>query len=243
MALVQQLQKNVDITINKARNQVGTNPDLAAQTIGDQINTVSAATEPTPEEKDVMLRRLEAVRTDIGQRKLVFEHRRQQLLADNAARQERQMANASMLRDETKIYDLFQRMDYLMAESRHNEAEKAAELANDIAKVAPFPDAAPIATASINWTRFEGAWNDILMVRTAREKGFVDSLFQVERSSVPTADDPPIVYPDSEWWKEMSKRRKEKYGSMDLKIPSPTEKKIAEALKAASRRSSSSRRR
>ena len=67
VAMVQQLQKNVDITINKARNQVGTNPDLAAQTIGDQINTVSAATEPTPEEKDVMLRRLEAVRTDIGQ--------------------------------------------------------------------------------------------------------------------------------------------------------------------------------
>ena len=154
-AMVQQLQKNVDIAINKARNQVATNPDLADQTVRQQIDDVRATNEPTPEEKDAMLRRLEAVRKDIGERKLEFEHRRQQMLADEAAKREREMALESMQRDERKISDLYQRMDYLMAESRHNEAEKAAELANDIAKKVPLPNAQPIATASINWTRFE----------------------------------------------------------------------------------------
>ena len=76
-----------------------------------------------------------------------------------------------------------------------------------------------------------GAYDDIMAVRVARQKGFVDALYQTERSHVPAADDPPIVYPDAEAWKELTARRKEKYGSTELSRRSPAEKKIEEALK------------
>jgi hypothetical protein len=44
-------------------------------------------------------------------------------------------------------------------------------------------------------------------------------------------DDPPIVYPDAETWKELTARRKERFGAMELSRTSPAEKKIQEALK------------
>ena len=47
----------------------------------------------------------------------------------------------------------------------------------------------------------------------------------------PFADDPPIVYPDAEVWKELTARRKEKYTATELSRRSPAEKKIEEALK------------
>src|SRR5208283_234882 len=68
-------------------------------------------------------------------------------------------------------------------------------------------------------------------VRVAKQKGFVDAMYQTEHSHVPTPDDPPIIYPDAEVWKEMTARRKEKYSSTELSRRSPTEKKIEEALK------------
>ena len=56
-------------------------------------------------------------------------------------------------------------------------------------------------------------------------------MYQIEKSHIPTADDPPIVYPDAEVWKELTARRKEKYSSTELSRRSPAEKKIEEALK------------
>ncbi len=76
-----------------------------------------------------------------------------------------------------------------------------------------------------------GAYDDIMAVRVAKQKGFVDAMSQTEKSHVPTADDPPIVYPDAEFWKDLTARRKEKYSSTDLSHRSPGRKKIEEALK------------
>ena len=231
-AFVEQLQKKVDIAINRARKEVDVNPEAATLIIQQQIDEVSAATEPSSEDKDRMLRRLEVEKKDIAQRKTVFELNRQRQNEDAASRREQEMENASLRQAQTKVQQLYDRMDYLMLEGRHSDAEKAASLANEISQRAPFPNNRPTEMVALNWPRFTGAFTDIMTVRTKSQRGFVDALFEVEKSHVPTPDEPPIVYPDSEWWKEMSKRRKEKYGSMDLKIPSPAEKAIEEALKA-----------
>ncbi len=50
-----------------------------------------------------------------------------------------------------------------------------------------------------------------MAVREARQKGVVDTLYQVELSHIPFPDNPPIVYPDAEWWQQMTIRRKEKW--------------------------------
>ena len=59
-----------------------------------------------------------------------------------------------------------------------------------------------------------------------------DTLYEVEKSSVPFPDDPPIVYPAAPIWEELSNRRKDRYGSMDLKATGEAEQRIEKALRS-----------
>ena len=52
----------------------------------------------------------------------------------------------------------------------------------------------------------------IMAVRIAQAKGFVDAMYQTEKSHIPFPDDPPLIYPDAEIWRELTARRKEIYG-------------------------------
>ena len=51
-------------------------------------------------------------------------------------------------------------------------------------------------------------------------------------SKVPFNDMQPIVYPDAERWKELTASRHERFGSKDMKVRGPAEKKIEAALKS-----------
>jgi hypothetical protein len=39
--------------------------------------------------------------------------------------------------------------------------------------------------------------------RAARDKGFVETMYQVERSAVPLPDKSPIRYPNAETWQRL----------------------------------------
>ena len=80
--------------------------------------------------------------------------------------------------------------------------------------------------------RMVGYYSNFMELRIARQKGVVDTLYQVEKSHIPFPDEPPIVYPDAEVWQQLTARRKEKYSSMDLAKKGTAEKKIDEALKS-----------
>ena len=36
--------------------------------------------------------------------------------------------------------------------------------------------------------------------RQLRQRGFVNALYEVERAAIPVPDEPPIGYPDPEFW-------------------------------------------
>ena len=69
------------------------------------------------------------------------------------------------------------------------------------------------------------------VTRAARWQNFFDTLYQVELSHVPFPDDPPIVYPAAPIWEELTNRRKDRYGSMDLKATGEAEQRIESALR------------
>ena len=77
-------------------------------------------------------------------------------------------------------------------------------------------------------SNYENFWQ----LRLDRQKATVDTLFTVEKSHIPFPDDQPIVYPDAEWWQQMTVRRKDKYSSMDLAKKGSAEKRIDDALKS-----------
>ncbi len=52
----------------------------------------------------------------------------------------------------------------------------------------------------------------VMALCAARQKAFVDAMYQAEQFRLPFPDDPPIVYPDPNVWRELTARRKEIYG-------------------------------
>jgi len=77
-----------------------------------------------------------------------------------------------------------------------------------------------------------GNFHAEMALRRERQKGVLDCLYQVEHSHIPFPDEPPIVYPDTEVWQQLTARRKERYSSMDLSRQGALEKKIYDALKS-----------
>src|SRR5947207_5897878 len=70
------------------------------------------------------------------------------------------------------------------------------------------------------------------LTRGKRWPNFFDTLYQHEKSSVPFPHDPPIVYPAAPIWEELSTRRKDRYGAMDLKATGDAEARIEKALRS-----------
>ena len=60
----------------------------------------------------------------------------------------------------------------------------------------------------------------------------MDGMYAVDASSVPFNDLKPIVYPDATVWRELTASRKERFGSKDMRLRGPAEKKIDAALKS-----------
>ena len=233
-AAMEQMEKKVTNAINDARKKVSTNPDEAEQIIQQQKQNVLAAKKDASadERYDRLLRMLDVADRDIKHRREVIQYQDQQRIREETARKDMEMTNEALQHDERKVKQLMDRFDVLMADGRHKLAEEAAGMEASKIVDRAFPEQRPTMVAAANYARFKGNFDDIMAVRVAKQKGFVDSMFQTEKSHVPVPDDPPIVYPDAETWKELTARRKEKYSATELSRRSPAEKKIEEALKS-----------
>ena len=77
-----------------------------------------------------------------------------------------------------------------------------------------------------------GFLRDARTLRIERQKKTLDTLWQVDRSSAPFPDEPPIVYQDADRWRLPSEHRKQEYSSMDLTKTGSAEKEILKALKS-----------
>jgi hypothetical protein len=121
---------------------------------------------------------------------------------------------------------LIDRYNALMDEGRYDEAM---EVAAAVEEVDPYDGVTPVvAFASSQLMR---NYHLMEVVRAQRWTNFFDTLYQVELSAVPFPDDPPIVYPPAPVWEELTNRRKDRYGSMDLKATGEAEQRIERALR------------
>ena len=72
-----------------------------------------------------------------------------------------------------------------------------------------------------------------MALRVERQRKFVDTMSQVENSHIPFPDEPPLVYPDAETWKELTAQRKKRNTAPRTfsKSSARPRKKTQEALK------------
>ncbi|NQU20353.1 MAG: VWA domain-containing protein, partial [Candidatus Nealsonbacteria bacterium] len=211
--------------VNQARGMMGTDPERAMQDLKITLEGVKRATDLNPDIRDQLSGVIQAAIQESGRRKIELDHRQQKEHEDLAAARERRLLVENLMHKEMKIDQLMERFNSLMDEGRYELAEEA--VAKEVTAEDPDNSVGILAT---HQARFTEAIAHNMVLRVMRQKGVVDTLMQVEMSSIPTPDEPPIVYPSAEVWQELSARRMEKYKSMDLAAKGPAEKRIAEAL-------------
>ena len=90
----------------------------------------------------------------------------------------------------------------------------------------------PAAEAAILLAQTQGYVQENTKASVLADRGVMDALYAVDLSSIAFNDNQPIVYSNAELWKELTAARKERWGSKDMKLRSPAEKRIEAALKS-----------
>ncbi|PQO29552.1 hypothetical protein DTL21_26235 [Bremerella cremea] len=156
---------------------------------------------------------------------VVVESRRNAAAEREAIARERQALTEKLIRDEDRARVIMEMFDALMDEGKYVEARDAAITVramdpNNQAAVAGYQNAEIV-----------GTYRETMALREQRYNRYIATLMQSEISSVPFPDEPPIVYPDADFWEEIY-YRKEKYGSVDLASTGTAEQKIFQQLDA-----------
>jgi hypothetical protein len=227
----QAAQIEVQTVIGQARGSMATEPEQTLALLRQELARVRQMPEPRPEVRGQLLDQLRAALRAVAARKTAYENQRRQLQEINAAAQERMLTERAAQRDQQTVKQLLERFDYLVHEGKYRQAEEdtACEAIHVVNSRMDRPNN-PQVVAAVLSARAGGALDNQRALRLAQQKGFVDTMWQVEQSHVPTPDVPAIVYPDGQIWRELSARRLDKY--RDAAYRGPAEKKLDEALKS-----------
>ncbi|MDA7493004.1 VWA domain-containing protein, partial [bacterium] len=145
-----------------------------------------------------------------------------------ATAQEQLLAATFRREDELKV--LSQQMNALIAEGRYEEAD--GEVTLEFAKIAGDSIIRDSASGR-HFTEFPLSLQTFARANRYREmrwRNFVDAFSLVMKANIPFVDEPPVQFPDSDWWQRMSRRRLEKYGAIELVGDNETERRIQSAL-------------
>jgi len=223
----QVIQTEVQNAVNQARGQMGTDPEGATQHLNIMLENVKQAPDLNPEIRDQLVDMIRAALRAADRRRIEVDKERQARYEREAATAERLLVLENLQRKQQKVAGLMERFNSLMDEGRYRLAEEAVAAA----VLEEMPEN-PVGVVATHTARATGYLQDAMVLRVLRQKGVVDTLYQVEKSHIPFPDEPPIVYPPAEVWKELTARRKEKYSSMSLAQRGAKEKEIDDALKS-----------
>ena len=217
------IEREVQNAVINARDRMATNPEGVQQDLKLELDKVLRAPELNAELRAQLRGQLEATIQEANRRATEFIAINQEIQATISARNERQRLVLALERDQEKIKQLMDRFDALMDEGRYELAEETA------AEVADIKPDATIAVSAVVNARQSRNHDKALELRILRQRGVIDTLYQVELAHIPFPDDEPIIYPAAPVWEELTIRRK-KYASVDLKKTGPAEERITEAL-------------
>jgi tetratricopeptide (TPR) repeat protein len=223
----QVIRTDVQTTVNQARGLMSTDPEGAIQNLKLMLERVRQSADLNPEVRNQLVRVIESTLREANRRAYELEIVRQQRDARLAKAQEMELIGENLIRREQRLNQLMERFNSLMEEGHYRLAEEAA--AAEAQALAPDE---PFAVAATITARTTAHYTDFMQLRVARQKGVVDTLMQVEKSHIPLPDEPPLVYPAADVWRELTARRKEKYSSMDLQERNPAERRIESALRS-----------
>jgi uncharacterized membrane protein YgcG len=221
--IAQRITADVLNEIDEARRIMAREPALAIDRLKVYEENVRRAPELDADTRSQLLARLHTAMRQAQIQEPIQQQRLIEAQTQQAIAEERIRVLEDLNARERRLEQLMERFNSLMAEQRYFDAEDVADLTRNIAPERPTTMAA-MHTATMTGYAVE---NEAL--RQARQRGVVDTLATVERSHIPTPDEPPILYPSREFWQALTERRKE-FANVSLDETGPAEKAIRREL-------------
>lgn len=216
------LRAEVASAVNRARAVMTTQPEQATRTLEFILDKVRRATDVDPSLRSQLVGQIEAAQRLVhhqaelhADRELTTQHAAAMRNTHDRALQ----ANSTV--DQT-VAQYLGKINALLAEGRYRDAEALASTADE-----SLPGHSVFRNAVLQ-ARMKGNTLDYDTLRTMKAKGLVDVYRQEELASVPTPDQPPILYPDPEAWQLLTNRRQRH--AVDVKPRTDNELKIEDAL-------------
>ena len=221
----QVVSQDVNQAILNAREEMRANPEGVEERLKLLMDQVDATADLSAEVKAQLLNQLKDTVKESQRRAVELDEKRRQQEEVLARREAQRRLVESLQRDELKLVQLMERFRSLMKEHRYKEAEE--QVAAEAELIDPEN---PQIVGAKTTARLSGSYYEIMAIADQKNKKFIDTMMQVEKSHIPFPDDPPIVYPAPEIWEELTLRRK-KYASVDLSTRGKAEEVILEQLK------------
>ena len=118
------MQTEVQNIISKARGQMRTTPEDAIQSLRLELDKVKQLPELTPEARDQFVTSLESALREGYRQKTEVEQRRQEDMERRAKARENALVVQGLVRDQQKVKQLIDRVDFLLEEARLLEGEE-----------------------------------------------------------------------------------------------------------------------
>ena len=218
-----QVKSEIKAAIDSARKQAVKDPVGAIQNI--KLAIVSVQDNPflADADREELLASLEANARFLEREKFAKDKRDLDAMRNNAKLTAIASITNQRAENQKKVEEIMKRFNSLLAEEQYTLAADVASTAADLIDDLALP------TQAANVARMADAYAENQYLRKYRRIRYLDVLMSVERSHIPTSDEPPIIYPDADTWLALSKARKEKYSDASLFSQSETRKKIVRA--------------
>jgi hypothetical protein len=218
------IRAEVENGLNAARRIMGDSPSIAEQDLKALLESIERSPDLDAEVRGQLRDQIENAIRQARQQALVVDEARARAEEARGQAEELQRINDQLTLDQLRLKQVMDRFDSLMAEGRYDLADQ--EVIPEVLRLArDTPISASVMTAG----RFTRNYEEMRDLWRRREDGFLRTFYQVEFSHVPFPDEPPIVYPDAQWWEKITFDRK-KYKAMDLLKADSAEARIYEQL-------------
>ncbi len=235
----QKVITDANVEMNRARDRMAIDPAGVQQDMKLLLERVLQVPELTSDQRislrsqltalieQAARRRQEKEVADVEREQNMAMARERQRLLDNLARKDMQVKGLidrfdALMEQGYLHFDSFTNQYYMDAKTK--AGDEAARVLSD-----PYGRQDPIAVSAPLFADLAGNTSNYLAIREAKQRNWLDQMHLVDVAAIPTPDDPPIVYPPADFWRQLTERRK-KYKSVDLSNTSPVEQRILSSL-------------
>ena len=205
-----------------AREEAKTNPDLALERIKNMLQIIDSTSGLYPSTRAELRHTLESTLLSFRQKKLAFDEKR--ALADLNVSVALELSAAAQRREraEEKRIRLVDQFNSLLREGNYDQGVEVAETFHELA-----PNE-PAAIVAVERAHFARNYHRLTELRRQKAYNFVETLYEVEKATIPFPGNPALVFPDKEEWDRKVARRA-KYQNIRL-TGSDKEEQILNAL-------------